>query len=315
MNKLLPDAVAAPVRFSAPSHPAGGEFVELEGERFYRISGVDHMAPFLISLVSPADHWLFVTSNGGLTAGRRSPDTALFPYETDDRLYECLPHTGPLSVFHVRRNAIVQRWEPFGEREAERYRIERNLYKDPLSTKLIFEEINHDLGLAFRAAWQASPRFGFVRSCRLQELHGEPCTVTLLDGLQNLLPYGASTQVQRNLSNLLDAYKRAELDPSGLAIFALSSMLTDLAEASEALRATVAWSLGLSGARMLLSSAQVAAFRRNEPVQAEHDLRGRRGAFLLAADLDLAAGAGHNWRIVADLNKDACAVAELAPCT
>ncbi len=287
-------------------------FVELEGERLYRIADLGRLAPFLVTLVSPADHWMFVTSSGGLTAGRVSPDTALFPYETDDRLYESQRHSGPLSILHVTRAGRTTRWEPFGDLADGTARVERNLYKDGLSTTLVFEELNHELGLAFSATWQCSPRFGFVRTCRLRELDGAPCTVALLDGLQNLLPHGATTALQGGYSNLLDAYKRAERDPSGLAIFALSSTLTDLAEASEALRATVAWQLGLDGAETLLSSAQVAAFRRGEPVRGERDVRGRRGAFLLAAELALEPGATQTWRIVADVAQDAVAVAALA---
>ncbi|MDX1572190.1 MAG: hypothetical protein R3200_17030, partial [Xanthomonadales bacterium] len=57
-----------------------GEFVDLDGERFYAIRNVDRMKPFFISVISHDDHWLFVSSSGGLTAGRVSPDTALFPY-------------------------------------------------------------------------------------------------------------------------------------------------------------------------------------------------------------------------------------------
>ncbi|MBX0331005.1 hypothetical protein K2Z83_25450 [Oscillochloris sp. ZM17-4] len=294
----------------APS--VSGGFVELDGVSLYRIAGVDTMAPFLISLVSAADLWMFVTSSGGLTAGRVSPETALFPYETVDRLYDNSPYTGPLTVLQVTRAGLAQRWEPFGERPGERYRVERNLYKDALDSTLVFEEINRDLGLAFRATWQSSPRFGFVRSCRLEELSGAACAVRVLDGMQNILPHGATTALQSGYSNLLDAYKRAELDPSGLAIFALSSTLTDLAEASESLRATAVWQLGLEGARTLLSSAQVDAFRRGAAVEAERDVRGARGAYLLQADLDLAPGEARSWRIVADVARDAADIAELA---
>lgn len=308
MTTLAPGAAEASARHALPA--AGDGFVELDGEPFYRIAGVDRLDPFLIALVSADDHWMFVASSGGLSAGRVSPETALFPYETVDKLYDCHPHTGPLTVFHVTRAGVTRRWEPFGTDEG--FSVERNLFKNALSTTLIFEERNLDLGLAFRASWQCSPRFGFVRSCRLVELAGAPCAVRVLDGLQNLLPHGATTALQSGYSNLLDAYKRAELDPSGLAIFALSSTLTDLAEASESLRASVAWQLGLPDARTLLSSAQVAAFRRGAEVAPERDVRGRRGAFLLAATIDLAAGAAHNWQIVADVSRDAVAVAALA---
>ena len=47
-----------------------GEFVTFAGERYYVIRNVDQMAPFFISVISSADHWLFVSSTGGLTAGR-----------------------------------------------------------------------------------------------------------------------------------------------------------------------------------------------------------------------------------------------------
>jgi hypothetical protein len=303
-----PTATGAGIAVPAPDDG----FVELDGLSLYRITDVDQLAPFLVALVSSADHWLYVTSRGGLTAGRVSPETALFPYETSDRLDDCHVYTGPLTILHVTRAGRTQRWEPFGVDGRERYRITRNLYKDALSTTLIFEEYNADLGLTFRAAWQTSPRFGFVRSCRLIEHSDQPCSVRLLDGVQNILPHGVTTALQSGYSNLLDAYKRAECDPSGLAIFALSSTLTDLAEASESLRATVAWQYGLTAAQTLLSSAQVAAFRRNAAIEPEHDVRGRRGAFLLSAAFDLAAGAAHTWRIVADVAQDAAAVANLA---
>ena len=65
-----------------------GEFVTFGGERYYAIRNVDQMAPFFISVISSADHWLFVSSTGGLTAGRVSPETALFPYIPVDRVHE-----------------------------------------------------------------------------------------------------------------------------------------------------------------------------------------------------------------------------------
>ena len=48
--------------------PVAGRFVD-DGAA-YRIDGVEGMAPFLMSIVSASDHWLFLSSQGGLTAGR-----------------------------------------------------------------------------------------------------------------------------------------------------------------------------------------------------------------------------------------------------
>ena len=47
--------------------------------------------------------------------------------------------------------------------EPELYRIERNLYKSIYGNKIIFEEINHDLGLSFRYGWSNSEQYGFVK--------------------------------------------------------------------------------------------------------------------------------------------------------
>jgi hypothetical protein len=314
MSTPVSGAAEAPARLALPTIPAGdGAFVEWDGTTLYRITEFDRLDPFLIALTSSDDHWMYITSSGGLTAGRVSPDTALFPYETVDRLYDSHRFTGPLTIIDVVRDGRSRRWEPFAPRiGTDNRHIERNLYKDALSTMLVFEELNHELGIAFRATWQTSPRFGFVRSCRLEERSGSACSIRMLDGVQNLLPHGATQAIQRNLSNLLDAYKRSELDPSGMAIYALSSTLTDLAEASESLRATIAWQIGLPQPQILLSATQVAAFRRGEPLQPETDVRNCRGAFLLVSELDLAPGSTHAWRIVADVAQDSVGVAAIA---
>ncbi len=82
----------------------------------------------------------------------------------------------------------------------------------------------------------------------LQNNLDQPCVVRLLDGVQNLLPYGPTTTLQGTMSNLLDAYKRSEVDDAtGLGLFTLSATLTDRAEPSESLKATVAWQVGLVG--------------------------------------------------------------------
>ena len=47
-----------------------GSFCSINGKRYYRIANFDQMAPFFMSLVSGYDHWCFIASNGGLSAGR-----------------------------------------------------------------------------------------------------------------------------------------------------------------------------------------------------------------------------------------------------
>ena len=282
-----------------------GAYVTLSGETYYRIRHVDAMPPFLMSLVGASDLWMFVASTGGLTAGRVDADTALFPYLTDDRLREGFEHTGPKTLLLVTRDGRRSLWEPFSDRDRGVYRVERHLYKSVLGHEVLFEEVNHDLGLAFRYGWRGSAAFGFVRTAELTEAASAPCTVELLDGLQDLLPAGVTAAMQNGMSNLVDAYKRSELEPTtGVGLFSLSSVLTDLAEPSEALRATTVFALGLDGAGRLLSSTQVDRFRRGEPLAPEVDVRGRRGAYFVHAEIALAASATRRWRLVADVAQD-----------
>ncbi len=79
--------------------------------------------------------------------------------------------------------------------------------------------------------------------------------------LRNLLPFGVTRNLQVELSTLLDAYKQAEALPEHTAaVYTMSSILTDQAEPSEALRATVVWSTGLENPKILLSEDQVKDF-------------------------------------------------------
>ena len=56
-----------------------GELISFENENYYKISNCDQMRPFFISLVSNSNHWMFISSNGGLSAGRKNAENALFP--------------------------------------------------------------------------------------------------------------------------------------------------------------------------------------------------------------------------------------------
>ncbi len=221
-------------------------------------------------------------------------------------------NTGPLSLFFVTRRGRTSLWEPFSDRYAGLYPLERKIYKNISGNKLVFEETNGELNLTCRRAWRTSDRFGFILTAWLQNRSGDPVHVRLLSGVQNILPYGATTRLQSTFSNLLNAYKRSELEPeSGLGIFSLSSTLTDLAEPSESLKATTAWQVGLEQPVALLSSVQVKEFRKGAEITNETDMRGLRGAYLLGAEMTLAGEEEKSWSLVLDVNQDHAGIAAL----
>jgi len=304
--------VVAQAPLNGAAHAVQGGLVDIGGERFYRIDNCDAMAPFLMSLASDADHWVFVSSNGALTAGRATPEHALFPYYTDDRIHDSQDQTGGKSILRVASAGGTALWEPFSQRYQGLYRVTRSLAKSVHGNKLVFEEVNHDLALAFSATWMTSQRFGLVRRAALVNLGTGPAELEILDGIQNLLPHGLTRRFQLELSTLADGYKENELEPrTGLGLFKLSSIPSDRAEPNEALRATTVWSEGLGSAQHLLCAAQLDRFRQGEALYEETLIRGRRGAYFLCSRLQLPAGSRREWSMVAEVDQDAAGVAAL----
>ena len=60
-----------------------GEEITISGETFYKITAVDRMRPFFMSIVSHSDHWMFISSTGGLTAGLKTLIGAWLATEKD----------------------------------------------------------------------------------------------------------------------------------------------------------------------------------------------------------------------------------------
>ena len=289
-----------------------GSYVEIDGENFYRIGGYDQMDDFFISVVSDSNHWMFISTRGGLTAGRVNSESALFPYYSDDKVSDGSPYTGSRTLLLVTKQQRTSLWEPFSENHAGIYSITRNLYKNTLGDKLIFEEINHDLNMSFRYAWRTSDRFGFVKTSKLTNLNSTDVEVDILDGIENIIPYGVESGVQNELSCLVDAYKKHELDQSsGLAVYSMSSILVDRAEPSEALSVTSAWSVGLPNTTRLLSSVQLNRFRQGLKVEQETDIRGRRGAYFVNSLVEISAGSLCQWNIVAEVNQGPAKIRDL----
>jgi hypothetical protein len=290
-----------------------GEFCQIENEDFYKISNYEEMTPFFMNIVSDSDLWMFVSSNGALTAGRKNPDQALFPYYTDDRIHDSKDITGSKTILFITKDEKSFLWEPFSSRYEGLYNIEKSIYKNTAGNKLIFEESNIDLSVSFRYSWMNCDRFGFVRKSRIVNDCTGSVFINVLDGIQNILPYGADRKFQLEYSTLLDGYKKNELlEEIGLGLFTLSSIPTDKAEPSEALRTTIAWSVGLENAAVLLSSKQLNSFRNGNRVIQETNVKASRGAYFLQAEFKLAKSDFKEWYIVADVNKDQSDVAALS---
>ncbi len=286
--------------------PSEIQFAKIDGNEYLKMTHHDSLRPFFMSIVSAYDHWLFISSNGGLSAGRRNAEYALFPYYTDDKITESAHITGSKTIFKVYKNQKYTLWEPFTDRcTHEDKSIERNLYKSIYGNIILFEEINHQYNLTFRYSWSSSKKYGFVKKASLLNQSGESIRIEMIDGIQNILPYGVGSALQNASSHLVDAYKRNEIHlPSGLGIYTLSAIIVDKAEPSEALKANIAWSAGVKDARFMLSSKQLNQFRSGAPLLDEHDIKGEKGAYFVHKDFTIDSNVSNTWYIVANVNQN-----------
>ena len=303
MNLGMKDKVTAELEIENKSVTM--DVVTLNKEQFYKINNIDTMRPFFMSIVSDSNHWMFISSNGGLSAGRKNAEFAIFPYYTDDKITESFEITGSKTIFQILHNNQVTVWEPFSDRFTDKFTITRNIYKNVYGNKIVFEEINHDLELSFSYEWNSSNKFGFVKQSKITNNSDYSYQISALDGLQNIMPYGVGSDLQAATSNLVDAYKRSELhQKSGLGIFALSAIIVDKAEPSEALKANTILSLGFDNPTYLLSSLQLSNFRRNKKVTLESDIKGEKGAYFVNKDFNLLPNSSKEWMFVANVNQN-----------
>ncbi|MBI2517842.1 MAG: hypothetical protein HYV95_13140 [Opitutae bacterium] len=293
---------ASPSLPLSSTEPAGS-LVDAFGGRYYRISSVNVLPTFFMNVVSSSDLWLFLASNGALTAGRIDAEHALLPYQTVDKIYDSAGLTGPCTVLRVAVDGAETLWEPFAPHADHDRAITRNLFKSVEGDRVWFEEINHRLGLAFRYGWSSAESHGLIRRCELESLCDRPVSLHLLDGLRNLLPPGVSTRLQSTSSCLTDAYKTAELLPgTSLAVYTLAAGIVDRAIPMESLHAAAVWSEGLPDAAILLSYAQLETFCAGGRPATEPHRRGVRASYALAASLELAPRQTRRWLMVADTN-------------
>jgi hypothetical protein len=213
-----------------------GEYTLVSEEEYYKIGNFNLMPPFFMTVVSASNHWLFISSNGGLSAGRKNADAALFPYATDDKITDSAEFTGSKTIIKVTKGGKTYLWEPFSDRYAGAYATARNIYKNRIGNKILFEETNESLAVTFRYLWTFSEKYGFIKKSTLINNSLDEVETEILDGIQNILPYGIDSELQNSKSTLVDAYKKNELiTESGIGVYSLSAMIVDKAEPSEAL--------------------------------------------------------------------------------
>ncbi len=256
-----------------------------------------------MSITSSADHWMYLSSTGCLTAGRKKAEQALFPYVTDDLLHRNAHFTGPVTVIRIRKGKNDLVWRPFYD-AGQNYKIEVNLYKNSLGNTVLFEEKNHSLGLTFFYKWQSSIEYGFVRKSTLVNHSGKLIDIELIDGLRNIMPAGIELRTQQEMSNLANAYKVSEYNPeTECALFYMNALVMDRPEPGESLYANLIWSYYRENKIITLNEKSINEFVESGKIKEDHFIKGKPGCYLTKISKELEPKNEIYWYTIADVSK------------
>ena len=97
-------------------------------DNLYKISNFKDIDPFLMSITSADNHWMYISSSGCLSAGRQKAEHALFPYVTDDLLHKNAHFTGPITCISIDKDNKKYSWQPFSN-QIDNYKKIRTFIK------------------------------------------------------------------------------------------------------------------------------------------------------------------------------------------
>ena len=285
-----------------------GSFVRFMNDDFYKIENYDEMDNFFMSITSSSDIWNFCWSQGGITAGRVDSNNAVFPYYTADKVFDARSYTGSFTAVRIVSENKEYYWQPFYDQGKDNYTIQRNIYKNTTGTKVYFEEINTDLELTFMYGWTSSDSYGLVRHACLTNKGTQKKEIYILDGAQNIMSSCTTSDFQNENSILLDAYKKTDIDPSSnLAVFAVSSIVSDKAEPCEGLYANISWFS--TNDEVYTDPETPSFFKRKDKIPFTKVLKGRRPSCFIHRNITLQSSESEQWFQVFDTHLDSSDIA------
>lgn len=289
-----------------------GSFSKLNGMDVYKIENYGSMDDFFMTITSSSDIWNFCWAQGGITAGRMDSNHAIFPYYTADKVSDASTYTGNYTCIAVEQDDGIEFWEPFSSFHAPQVHkrsvqkeLKHTIYKNFNGTQVWFEEINTRLQLLFRTGWTSSEKYGLVRTSYIENLSSAVRKIAVLDGCRNILPACCTSKFQNDNSILLDAYKKTDLyTDSNIALFTVSSIVSDKAEPNEGLYANTCW-FSTADNVILADDAPEQFIDMNmlpcfEQFKTERVIKGKRASCYICKNMNLASGKSENWYQVFD---------------
>ncbi len=177
--------------------------------------------------------WAFYVNRGqGIASfGIGSKDSPLLEFQPANKAYQLSAVTGFRTFLKYRDQDQVQFFEPFASWSDGGHDREMHIGLNELE----IVENNHRHGLRTSVLYYTLPEeplAGLVRQLRIRNISNKPIELEILDGLPQLVPYGADNGALKHVGRTIEAWMRVENVEQALPFYRLRASAADHARVS-----------------------------------------------------------------------------------
>ena len=195
-------------------------------------------ASFLPGIAGPLGIpiWAFYVNRGqGIASfGIENKDGAIVEFQPANKAYQTVPYTGFRTFLRVARDSETRNYEPFGVGGIPRPAAERHMAIGMNEFEIV--ETDPDLSLRVSVLYFVLPGESFpglVRQVTLENTGDRALDLELLDGLPQIVPYGATNALLKDMSRTLEAWMEVTNIAQGIPYYRLRTMAGDETEVEE----------------------------------------------------------------------------------
>jgi len=167
--------------------------------------------------------WLFYVNRGQCVCsmGIEDKQHPIMEFLPANRAYQLVTSQGFRTFIKLNDHPTLNFYEPFQDhlRDREVERTQR-MYISPASLRL--EEVNETLGLKFSVEYFNVPQdryAGLVRILNIENLNRDTITLSGLDGLPLIIPYGVDNNMLKQMRRLVEAFVEVSNFDQGVPFF------------------------------------------------------------------------------------------------
>jgi hypothetical protein len=179
--------------------------------------------------------WAFYCNRGQGVAcfGVSSKDSSITEFNPAVKAYGMTPLLGFRTFIKVTSNSKTVFYEPFTNDESNpKYKVTQRMFIR--SYELLFEEVNHTLGLKTNVRYftlPEEPRAALVRIVDFENISKQPMTIEVIDGLPKVTPYWMSDWTLKFTTNTAQAWATIKnFDKTGVPFYRVKVEINDQPE-------------------------------------------------------------------------------------